>query len=510
MKMRLNVLLIVVIFSSLLISCTSTAVSVKFSITKHDFGTVNIGEFSAIDIIITNKKIDPLTLTQMSTNIAEFNIIAGGTPGTMIQGKADHIITVQFVPDLPGGIKDAILQIDYDFGTKPKIKEISLTGQAVPVPRIEVDPTTKDWGDVVINNTETQDFIIENTGTSDLTVFSANLSGPDASIFAITAGNVGGTIAPQDILVVTVEITPITTGNKSAVLEIEHDGVNEGTPLNIDLVGNCIDIPIFEIAPPSPFDFQKASLGDTKTETFTISNVGGRDLTITAIAVAGDFTVTAGNAPFTITAGNSHTVDIRFAPQSVGIVNENIVFTNTAPTSPDTLEVTGEGFRGLPFTEDFESTAIAQIPTDWTITRDSGSNTAGTQWSWQVPSWGSNTTGGSGKFVICDSDRFANAIYRDYIVTPTIDCSSYSTGTVTLEFDMHFDYLSADTAKVEVYDGATWHTLQTWTSDTTGHKSFNITTHALSNSDLKVRFYYSNTMTWMWYFKLDNVEITRN
>jgi len=211
MKVRLSVLLIALFFASMLISCDTSSPSVKFSVSKHDFGAINIGDVATVDIIITNKKSDPLTLTQMSTNNAEYIIISGGNPGTVIQGKAEHTVTVQFNPALPGGVKDAILQIDYDFGTKPQIKEITFTGEAVPVPRIVVDPTIKDWGDVVINYTYTQDFVIENTGTADLSIFAPSISGPDAAIFTITAGDTGGTVLPQAFLTITVEITPLST-----------------------------------------------------------------------------------------------------------------------------------------------------------------------------------------------------------------------------------------------------------------------------------------------------------
>ena len=252
-----------------------------------------------------------------------------------------------------------------------------------------------------------------------MNVFAPSISGTDAAIFTITDGDTGGTVLPQATLTITVEIAPLSTGNKSAVLEIQHDGVNEASPLNVNLAGNCIDIPIFEITPASPFDFQKVAKGDTKTETFTVANIGGKDLTITAIAVAGDFAVTAGNAPFTITSGNTHNVEITFAPQSMGAANENIVFTSNALTSPDTLAVSGEGFRGLPFEEDFEGTANGQIPTDWTITRDSGSNTAGTNWNWQVPSWNPYQKINGTKIVVADSDHFASARYANSIFAPS-------------------------------------------------------------------------------------------
>ncbi|MCD4657997.1 MAG: hypothetical protein K8S87_10710, partial [Planctomycetes bacterium] len=141
MRVRFHVLLIALFFASMLISCDSGDVDVKFSVKKHDFGAVYIGDVATVDIIIKNNKSDPLTLTQMSISNIEFLIIVGGNPGTLIQGKAEHTVKVQFSPTLPGGVKDAILQIDYDFGTKPKIKEITLTGEAVPVPRIVVTPT---------------------------------------------------------------------------------------------------------------------------------------------------------------------------------------------------------------------------------------------------------------------------------------------------------------------------------------------------------------------------------
>ncbi len=518
MRVRLYILLFTVFFSSVFLSCgSSTSVAIRFTPESHDFGPINIEESAQVDIIVSNKKTDSVTLTKISINNFEFYIIRGGTPSTYVPGKTDHIITVQFSPRLPGGDKNAILTIEYNFGTKPVIKEINLSGEAIPVPKISINPTSYDWQDILIRTTEKKDFVIRNIGTAFLNVYAPTISGTDAALFTMTAGSTGATIDPQDSFIISIEFAPVSVGNKSAVLEFQHSGLNVASPISVTLEGLCFDIPIFNIDPPSPFDFKKIARGDTKTETFTITNTGGEDLVVNSIVNATDFTVTAGKAPFTVTPGNNHDIEITFLPSTLGIVNKSLTFIHNAPTNPDILRVSGEGFRGLPFSEDFEATAKGQLPTDWTITRDTGSNTAGSQWNWQVDDGSdrnTNNTGGSGKFVTADSDRFLSAFYKDYLTSPKIDCSTYSTGTVTLEFDGNLKVITPnEIGRVEIYDGADWQILEDWNmswTDTGEHKSYDITQFALGNADMKIRFYYENPILFMYYFQIDTIEITRN
>ncbi|MCD4656389.1 MAG: choice-of-anchor D domain-containing protein [Planctomycetes bacterium] len=518
MRVRLYILLFTMFLSSVLLSCGSTtSASISFEPTTHDFGSINIEESAQIDIIVSNKRKDSVTLTRITINNFEFYIIKGGTPSTYVPGRTDHIITVQYSPRLPGGIKNGILKIEYNFGLKPLIMEIPLTGTAIPVPKINVNPTAYDWQDLLIRTTKTKDFVIRNIGTASLNVYSLIISGTDASLFTITAGSTGATIDPQNFFTITVEFAPLSVGNKSAILEFQHNAINLASPISINLEGHCFDIPIFEIDPPSVFDFQKIAKGDSKTETFTISNLGGEDLVMNSILNATAFTVTAGKAPFTVVPGDTHNIEITFAPTTLGITNKSLTFVHNAPTNPDTLQVKGEAFRGLPYVEDFESTAKGQIPSGWTISRDTGSNTSGTQWNWQVDdgtSKNTNNTGGSGKFATADSDRFLSALYKDYLTSPVIDCSTYTTGTVSLEFDGNLQVITPnEIGRVEIYDGADWQILEDWNSDWTitgEHKSYDITQYALGNADMKIRFYYENPLQFMYYFQVDNIEVTRN
>ncbi|MCD4657995.1 MAG: choice-of-anchor D domain-containing protein [Planctomycetes bacterium] len=343
MKVRFHVLLIALFFTSMLISCDSGDVDVKFSLKNHDFGAVNIGDNDTVDIIITNKKSDPLTLTLMSINNIEFIIITGGTPGTLIQGKAEHTVTVQFTPTLPGGVKDAILQIDYDFGTKPKIKEITLNGEAVPVPRFQVGPASKDYGTVNCNTTETQDFTVENIGTSDLNVFAPSLSGAASAMYEITAGTTGGLVAPGNVLIITVEFTPTSDGNKVAVLEIPHDGVNIATPVSLNLEGIGAT-PQIDCS-PNPFDFGTVYDGAIKIMNIEVENAGTGYLTISAVNITGanasEF-VLMNALPINVNAGVTAQVPVMFNPTAVGQRGPvSATFVNNTGT-PEVVVMNGE------------------------------------------------------------------------------------------------------------------------------------------------------------------------
>ena len=139
-----------------------------------------------------------------------------------------------------------------------------------------------------------------------------------------------------------------------------------------------------------------------------------------------------------------------------------------------------------------------EIPGTWTVTGD---------WYWNDGT--GNNLDGTG-FSYIDSDAPGSGVnVAGELISPVIPC----TGTVTLEFDQYYNYISDETATVDIWDGAAWQTvadfgnggadLGAWGAP--DHQVIDISTYA--NNECKIRFNYDDLSNWNWYWAVDNVTV---
>ncbi|WP_139957446.1 T9SS type A sorting domain-containing protein [Flavicella sediminum] len=159
--------------------------------------------------------------------------------------------------------------------------------------------------------------------------------------------------------------------------------------------------------------------------------------------------------------------------------------------------------------EDFSS---GSLPAGWSNI-DNGSSPAGDKWEFNDPG-GRNITAGnfSGNFAILDSDNYGSGNSQD----ASLETNSFNTSTyelVTLEYDYQYrDYQSPESCEVEVYNGSTWVSVASYTTnsgdnyDSATKVTLDITTAAGGASNAKIRFTY--TGDWDWWWALDNIKVT--
>jgi len=95
---------------------------------------------------------------------------------------------------------------------------------------------------------------------------------------------------------------------------------------------------------PSSLTFTQNISGTSPSQTATLTNTGGSDLTISQISISGFFSQT-NNCPFgpPLTAGSSCTFQITFSPVSTGIFSGTLTVTDNATGSPHTVALSGTG-----------------------------------------------------------------------------------------------------------------------------------------------------------------------
>ncbi|MEH1006382.1 GEVED domain-containing protein [Winogradskyella sp. ECml5-4] len=97
-------------------------------------------------------------------------------------------------------------------------------------------------------------------------------------------------------------------------------------------------------------DYGDVAVGSTSDLTFDIENIGTLDLTISALAITGDYTIIApATVPFTVTPGNAQTVTVRLTPLSDDpILGELTITSNDDDEGSCIVNLEGTGFTPGP------------------------------------------------------------------------------------------------------------------------------------------------------------------
>lgn len=107
-------------------------------------------------------------------------------------------------------------------GVVAPLGELNDTGSD-PVPMINASPTSLDFGNVTVGESETDRVTIKNNGTADLNLTAVSLSGSDPGAYSITSGAAPTVIAPGDAHSFVIEFAPGSTGRFAASLDVESN-----------------------------------------------------------------------------------------------------------------------------------------------------------------------------------------------------------------------------------------------------------------------------------------------
>ena len=196
-----------------------------------------------------------------------------------------------------------------------------------------------------------------NLGSQALTISAVDLPGSPFSTSGAPA--VGHVMQPGDSLTVTVTFGPTRTGQYSAALQIDSDGGN----ITVHLTGNSTSPSVLAVTPLS-VDYGTVRLGQSRTQTFRLTDVGASSLTVTKSKSPskGPFkpstTLAEGT---TMTPGSTVVESVTFTPTAVGTTTDqwlinstdgkgvrSVVLTGTGATSVATLTQPIEGMASTP------------------------------------------------------------------------------------------------------------------------------------------------------------------
>ncbi len=274
---------------------------------------------------------------------------------------------------------------DFTFSVVP---EMDVQGNSVSIADGDASPDVADHTDFgsanIAGTTVVRTFTIANTGPKNLALTGTplvSISGANAADFTVTSLPTTPVTALSGTTTFQVTFDPSVVGVKSATVSIANDDSDEN-PYNFDIQGTGTVSPEIDItgngssianndATPSVDDHtdfgSTTTVGGTLSRTFTITNSGNGDLTLSGTpkvtiggADAADFSVTAQPSSPVAADGGTSTFTIQFDPSVAAIRNATVSIANDdTDENPYLFSISGTGVAVSPPT--LTSTAVSSI-----------------------------------------------------------------------------------------------------------------------------------------------------
>jgi hypothetical protein len=207
-----------------------------------------------------------------------------------------------------------------------------------PLPStLSAAPGSVTFGNVQVGTTQSQSNTLSNTGGTSLTITKADVSGTGFSVADLTLPL---TLSPGVSKVVSVVFAPQSVGSASGTLVLTN---SDSSTLSVPLSGTAVAAGSLT-ANPTSFSFGSVQIGTQQSETETLKNTGGENLTISQATVSGaGYSYSGLTLPLTLAANQSTTFGVAFAPSTAGASSGKLSITiNGSSTSLD-IALSGSG-----------------------------------------------------------------------------------------------------------------------------------------------------------------------
>jgi hypothetical protein len=322
------------------LSGTGVIPLVSISPTSINFGGQAVSTTSAASAVtVSNTGIVPVTISSIlisgtnSTNFARTT-----TCGSSLAVGANCTINVTFTPSATG-TRTATLTVSDNATTSSGT--VSLTGTGLGAVA-SLSPTSLAFGIVAINTTVTSptNVTLTNTGNIAMTISNIGFAGTAAGDYTRTT-SCGTTLAAGSSCTITVSFRPTALGSRSASLSISDSA--PGSPHTVSLSGTGTGISVT----PRSLSFGSQAINTTSLgQAVSITNVGTTTITSLTTSITGfnaSSFIRTTSCGTSLAVGASCSVTLTFRPTSTGSKSATLNISNSDPTSPQQVTLSGTG-----------------------------------------------------------------------------------------------------------------------------------------------------------------------
>ncbi len=298
------------------------------------FGSVQVGNNASLSETLTNTGGSNVTISQATVTGSGFSITGLTLPVTLAASQS-VTFTAKFAPAAAGAVSGN-LAIVSDAANSPL--NIPLSGTGLAPGSLTANPSSVNFGNVIIGNSQTVPVTVTNTGGVSVTISAAAATGTG---FSFTGPNLPATLGAGQSATFNATFSPSAAGSHSGTLTITSDANNP--TLAIPLFG--VGVTQGQITPnPASLSFGNVVVGSSKTLTETLTNSGGSSLTISAASASGTgFSLTGLALPLILNAGQSTSFTVQFAPTAAGAASGNVSITSNGANPNLDIPLSGTG-----------------------------------------------------------------------------------------------------------------------------------------------------------------------
>jgi hypothetical protein len=428
----------------------------SFSPPSLTFPTVNTGSNNAMGFSVTDTGNSPVTFTSFAVsgaNAGDFTITQNtcpSSPATFSAG-ASCSIQVTFAPSAAGARSASIVFTDNATGS-PQSVSVSGTGQVQNI-SLNVNPSTLTFAAQNLSTTSPAQTVTLTANGNTAVLFSGfSLTGTnlaDYNISVNTCPSSPTTLAVGNSCSISITFTPSANGVRTASLSVTDNAT--GSPQMVSLTGTGqTSTQVLTFSPPS-LTFPTVTTGNNSPLGLTVQSTGTTAVTISSLAItgtnAGDYSITSNTCPTspgTLAAGSACSVTVTFTPSVAATRTANLVFTDTATGSPQTVPLSGVGQA--------PNTTISLSPTSHTFTTAQNIGTTSVASSFNISNTGTGT-------VLFSSISLGGANPGDFAITgntcPQPASTLAAAGTCTVTFVFIPTAAGNRTANITLVDNAT-------------------------------------------------------
>jgi Abnormal spindle-like microcephaly-assoc'd, ASPM-SPD-2-Hydin len=208
---------------------------------------------------------------------------------------------------------------------------------AATTPQLTCTPSSLWFAKVVVGQTETLLVTLTNNGQTSVTVSGMAVSNAEFTTSSLSLPLVLLAGQSADL---SVSFTPTARGTTGGTIQFTSDASNP--TLRLELGGAGTNSEVLN-ANPTVVSFGQVAIGTSSTVPVVLTNDHSWKITLSGLQMTGsEFSVSGPGFPLTLAAGQSLTVNVAFAPQSVGLTGGSLLVSGAYLIIP--LTGTGTGY----------------------------------------------------------------------------------------------------------------------------------------------------------------------
>jgi Abnormal spindle-like microcephaly-assoc'd, ASPM-SPD-2-Hydin len=246
-------------------------------------------------------------------------------------------------------------------------------GTQTPLPgALSATPASISFLNVRSGSDPTESDTLTNTGGTSLTITQASVTGTG---FSISGLSLPLTLAPNQSATFSVIFTLQSAGSASGNLALTNDGAS--SPVNVALSGTAVAAGSLT-ATPASFTFGNVQVGTNQTQTETLKNSGGENITVSAASFTGPgFSYSGLSLPLTLVPNQSTTFGVVFAPTTAGASNGSLSISESGSSTAFDIGASGTGvtpamLTATPTSLTFTNVQVGQTQTQTETVKNTG------------------------------------------------------------------------------------------------------------------------------------------